>query len=448
MMKLKKTASPPHHNQPRQESPLEQLIARNRSGKFRVNLWAISIMVIGLLVVAHFSSLDEVAIATGEVVPQEQLKVVQHLEGGIVETIMVEEGDIVSQNQVVMQLNLGASAVNENEILAAIDGFTLTRTRLEAEINTQRQPVFDPERAARRPDLVASELSVFRARQQELSSRVAVTNQRISQKKLEIDELLAHQNSLKQDFTLAEERFEMSGTLAEQGLVPRMEHLSLEAEVSRMRGELTVMQSSLPRAEAAYNEAKAQLEEERQAFKRRAIEELGEVRRRLVQLNESLQTASEQAGRADIRAPIDGIVKTLRYNTIGGVVKPGDPILDIVPISDELVIRAKLDPKDRGYVVEGLRANVKISTFDFARYGDLEGVVERIAASTDTTPEGLPFYTVVVKTDKNYLGETKGEYAIQPGMQAVVDIHTGTRTVLDYIIRPVLKLRHEAFRER
>ncbi len=396
-------------------SPLDTLKDDFGMTKFRVNLWAICILILLLLVSSNFAKLDEVAIATGEVVPQEQLKIVQHLEGGIVEQIFVREGDYVQQGAIVMQLDLGASAVNRKEILARLDGLTLTEARLDAEIKNLKAPQFNSEIVARRPDIHKSELAIFKARKQELTSRVAVTNERINQKKLEVDEMLAHQRALDRDLNLAKERFEMSGTLVQQGLVPRMEHISLEAEVSKMEGELEVMLASLPRAKAAYEEAKAQLAEERQAFSRRAIEELGELRMRTAQLRETLETASDQERRADVRAPIEGIVKTLRFNTIGGVVKPGEPIMDIVPSSDELVIRAKLDPKDRGYVIEGLKANVKVSTFDYARYGDLEGVVERIAASTDMGEDGVPYYTVIVKTDKNYLGEQKGEFAIQPG---------------------------------
>ncbi|MDX1738695.1 MAG: HlyD family efflux transporter periplasmic adaptor subunit, partial [Alphaproteobacteria bacterium] len=151
--------------------------------------------------------------------------------------------------------------------------------------------------------------------------------------------------------------------------------------------------------------------------------------------------------RADIRSPIDGTVKKVRYNTIGGVVSPGESILEIVPAGENLVIKAELSPTDRGYVEKGQRAVVKISTYDFARYGGLEGIVDRISASTNTNANGAPFYEVVVTTNKNFLGEN-GDYPITPGMQATVDIHTGTRTVLDYLVRPVLKLKHEGFRER
>ena len=428
-------------------NPLNQLRKEYGFGRVRAGMWVISILLFILIGWSFFAKLDEVAIAIGEVVPQDQLKVVQHLEGGVVEEILVREGDPVQAGDLLVRLKLGASAVNMSEIEAAIDGFQLTRMRLEAEAG-RREPEFDAEMVARRSDLAESELAIYEARLDELARRTAVTKERIRQRRLEYDELIAHRDALQRDFGLGKERLQMSSELVEEGLTPRMEHVSLQAEISKMEGELDVMKASLPRASAAIKEAEAELAEEREAYTRRAIEELGEVRRRINTLAETLNTASDQDKRTDVRAPIDGVVKTLRFNTIGGVVQPGEAILDIVPKSDQLVVRAKLDPKDRGYVIEGLPAHVKVSTFDYARYGDLEGKVELIAASTDMTQDGVPYYNVVVRTDKTYLGDEAGQYEIQPGMQATVDIHTGKRTVMDFLIRPVLKLRHEAFRER
>ena len=430
-----------------QNNPLNQLRKEYGFGRVRAGMWVISILLFILIGWSFFAKLDEVAIAIGEVVPQDQLKVVQHLEGGVVEEILVREGDPVQAGDLLVRLKLGASAVNMSEIEAAIDGFQLTRMRLEAEAG-RREPEFDAEMVARRSDLAESELAIYEARLDELARRTAVTKERIRQRRLEYDELIAHRDALQRDFGLGKERLQMSSELVEEGLTPRMEHVSLQAEISKMEGELDVMKASLPRASAAIKEAEAELAEEREAYTRRAIEELGEVRRRINTLAETLNTASDQDKRTDVRAPIDGVVKTLRFNTIGGVVQPGEAILDIVPKSDQLVVRAKLDPKDRGYVIEGLPAHVKVSTFDYARYGDLEGKVELIAASTDMTQDGVPYYNVVVRTDKTYLGDEAGQYEIQPGMQATVDIHTGKRTVMDFLIRPVLKLRHEAFRER
>ncbi|MBL4720707.1 MAG: HlyD family type I secretion periplasmic adaptor subunit, partial [Alphaproteobacteria bacterium] len=201
-------------------------------------------------------------------------------------------------------------------------------------------------------------------------------------------------------------------------------------------------------ARAALADAVARQDEERERFITRSVEQLNTVELQYARVRELLNQASDQELRTEIRSPINGVVKNMRHNTIGGVVRPGEPLMEIVPADGKLVIEAQLNPVDRGYVQKGQRAIVKISTYDFVRYGGLEGVVSRIGADTNVTPAGDSYYEVIVETEKSYLGEQKGVLPISPGMQATVDIHTGTRSVLNYLIKPVLKLRHEAFRER
>lgn len=428
-------------------SELDRLLDSFLFPTMRVVLWLISLLILLLLVWSFFAELDEVATATGEVVPQGQVKVIQHLEGGVVEKILVEEGSKVRAGDLLMQLKLGASAVNRQEALAALDAISLSESRLIAETNGTN-PLFDKVIAARRPELAQNELSIYHSRQDEQDKRIRVDKEKLNQRLLELQELQTRQKASKRDLSLSKQKLEMSGTLLEQGLMAKMDHLSLQTEVSKMEGDVAAMESSIPRAQAAVQEAQAQLAGEQDAYKRRANEELAEVRRKKNAFSETLNTASEQANRADITAPIDGVVKTLRFNTIGGVVRPGEPIMDLVPESEELLIQAKLDPKDRGYVMVGQPAEVKVSTYDYARYGGLDGEVERIGATSDMTQQGVAYYTIVIKTKKNYLGSKKGEFDIQPGMQAIVDVHTGKRSVIDYLVRPILKLRHEAFRER
>jgi adhesin transport system membrane fusion protein len=189
------------------------------------------------------------------------------------------------------------------------------------------------------------------------------------------------------------------------------------------------------------------IKEEQIKFQRQAYEELGRVEATIQRTRELLADAVGQRVRTEIRSPSDGIVKNVRYTTVGGVVRAGDPIMEIVPADDILVVEAKLNPVDRGYVREGQRAVVKVTAYDYVRYGALEGKVALIAPDTTTDSAGGVFFRVVVET-QGHLGEGAGDYPVVAGMQASVDIHTGARSVMDYIVRPVLKLRHEAFRER
>jgi len=247
---------------------------------------------------------------------------------------------------------------------------------------------------------------------------------------------------------LAKERLKDSADLLKQKLVPRMEHLKLEAEVEDLESESATLKSAIPRTAESVKEAKTRQTETRDRFSREARDELGNIEETIARLKEELTVAGERGARLEIKSPIDGIVKNVRYSTTGGVVKPGEPIMEIVPTGEKLIIDAKLNPIDRGFVQTGQPARVKISTYNFVQYGALDGVVTLVAADSTEDPDTGPFFQVQVETDKTYLGSKVGELPISAGMQATVDIHTGTKTVIDFLIKPVLKMKAEAFRER
>jgi adhesin transport system membrane fusion protein len=427
---------------------LDGLLAASRRPAFRTLAWLVMGVVAAFFIWAAVAQLDEVSTAGGEVIPSAKVKVVQHLEGGIIEQLDVVEGAAVKEGQVLLQLALGGARASREELQVQLDSLVLTRARLKAEIDGATL-AFPKDVAARRPEIVLAESAAFAARLAEMRGRLGVARQKVNQRELEIKELQARQHGVEANLRLGRERLRLSGELLKSGLTPRMEHLEIQREIESLSGESKVLEQAVPRAKAALAESRAFEEEEREGFRRRAGEELSKTELQIARIQESLGEASDRVRRTEIRSPIDGIVKNMRFHTIGGVVRPGEPILEIVPVGDALVIEARLSPVDRGYVQAGQKAVVKISTYDFVRYGGLDGTVERIAADTNTDPaSGQPFYVVIVRTDKTYLGAAHGELPITPGMQATVDIHTGSRSVLSYLVKPVLKLRHEAFRER
>ena len=429
-------------------SRLDELQSSHPLPTWRPLAWAIVLLLSGLFVWAYFAKLDEVTVAMGEVIPQGKVKVIQHLEGGIIETIHVQEGDIVKEGDPLVQLDLASAGTNKEELQVRLDGLKLKRARLEAEATGSPTPDFPSEEALRLPQIVVAEQKAFEARRHELNSTMSVMREQVKQRQLEVKELNGQKSAIERNLKLAKERFKMSESLLSQGLTAKMEHLQLEAEVSQLEGEWESIVPAIPRVEAAVTEAQERVREVAIKFQREAQEQLGGVEQNIAQVQELLARATEQGFRATIASPIDGVVKNMRYNTIGGVVKPGEPILEVVPTGENLVIEAKLNPVDRGYVQVGQPTVVKVTTYDFVRYGGLDGKVIQIAADSTTGPEGEPYFRVVVETDKTYLGQEKGKLPITPGMEATVDIHTGKKSVLDYLIKPVLKMRHEAFRER
>lgn len=407
--------------------------------------------VIGLLSVfvvwSFFAKLEEVSVAMGEVVPQGKVKVIQHLEGGIITDIHVQEGDLVRKDSELVQLDLGTGGVNKEELAVRLDGLLLNRARLNAEANDTELDLPE-EIVTNRPEMAAAVERSHQARLRDLTSRLTVLQDKFRQKELSVEELETKLANTQSDLRLLRQRFQMSTDLLNDKLTSKMDHLKLESEVQKLEGELSTLRSSIPKAKVAVKEELSKIDEEKTAFQREALEELDKVEQNIAQTFELLSEATDQGLRALIKSPIDGVVKNMTYNTIGNVVSAGEPIMEIVPIGENLVIEARLNPIDRGYVTESQDAVVKINTYDFVRYGSLDGKVIHVAPDSTTTQEGETYFRVIVQTEKTYLGDEEGVYAITPGMEATVDIHTGEKSVIEYLIKPVLKMKHEAFRER
>lgn len=426
---------------------LDAMLDGNPIPSWRAVAWPAMIMMTATLIWANFARLDEVAVANGEVVPMGKVKVIQHLEGGIVKEIFVREGDTVKEGDPLLLLDLATSGTNREELKVRADGLQLVRVRLEAEAEG-KQLRFPADISARRPGLVSAQRQAFDARKRELDSTLIVLRSQVQQKQLEAKELDSKRKATNRNLELARERLKMSTSLLGSGLTAKMEHLKLEAEVESLEGESLTLATSVPRARAAVEEITQRLKEGDLKFRREAQEELAKTDQEIARIVELSNQATDQGLRAEIKSPNDGIVKNMKVNTIGGIVKPGEPILEIVPTGDNLVIESKLNPTDRGYVERGQSALIRVSTYDYARYGGLEGRVVLVAPDSTTDEKGNVFFRVVVQPEKTYFGRRSGELPITPGMQATIDIHTGTKSVVQYLVAPVLKLRHEAFRER
>ena len=429
-------------------NPLDVLLAQHPLPAWRAVAWPIVALLTALLLWASITTLEQVAVATGEVTPQGKVKVIQHLEGGIIEAVFVAEGAAVRAGDPLLRLDLATAGVNRKELLARLDNALLHRARVRA-LSEEAPLAMPADAAARQPDVARAEAEAFAARRRELDSSVGALRAQVHQRELEVQELEAKRKATASNLALARERLKMSASLLQEGLTARMEHLRLQSEVESLEGEAQTLVASLPRARAGVGEAGQRLREATDRFRREAREELGETEQTIARVQELLASATDQGRRAEIRSPIDGVVKKLRTNTIGGVVTPGEAIMEIVPSGDRLVVSARLSPMDRGYVNAGQRAVVKISTYDFVRYGSLPGTVTQVApdASADAKT-GTPYFEVTVETVRSWLGAEPGDLPITPGMQATVDIRTGSRSVIDYLLKPVLKLRDEAFRER
>lgn len=406
----------------------------------------ILLLIAALSAWAYHTPIDQVVSAMGEVVPSGKIKVIQHLEGGIIEQIHVAPGEMVEAGTELITLNLASGGYNLEELQAQLDGLRLSDHRLAAEISGE-YPTFPQSLEQSRPRLIEAELEILEARRTELDSSLEVIDSQERLRHKEIEEAQTRAGSLVKQRVMREKELAIITDTFNRNLTSELKLLSAQSALEELSGELEVTRKSIATAEESLQEIQARRVELQAIFQRNAKEARQQTQQELIQLRERLKRASEQQSRTVIRSPIAGEVKNMRHNTIGGIVESAEPLMEIVPIEEELVVEARLSPTDRGYVEEGKPARIKISAYDFIRYGTLQGTVDNVAADTEVTNNGEAYYLVTIRTDRHYLGEERNRYPISPGMEATADIHAGTLTVLEYLIRPVLKLRHDAFRE-
>lgn len=425
----------------------QQLTALQIDRGWRGFAWIIIILISTLGIWAYYADLDEVAVAEGVVAPEGQVKTVQHLEGGIIREILALEGATVKRGEPLLRIELPMSAINEKELSAKHDGLILTRTRLLAEIAGEelRLPKIQAER---QPKLAAAETQAFTTRRQEITARMSALVELVQQRNLAIQELQAAQEALRKDLALSRENLAISTNLMRDNLVSKLEHLERKRDVQRLEGELKALAPAIPRTRAALAEVKQRSQEEKLRARRESMEQLARTENEIARTEEVLTEANSQAARTTIHSPIDGVIKGLKYHTIGAVVRPGEPIMEIVPTNGRLVIQARLNPIDRGYVSVGQKAVSKITAYDFIRYGGIDGTISYIGADTVVGPDGIAYFKVLVTPEKTYLGAQSDDLPISSGMIATVDIHTGQKSVMEYLLKPLIRVRKEAFRER
>lgn len=426
--------------------PLDEVVHQHGEPYWRLWDRRILFLLILLLGWTLVAQLDRVITVQGKVVPYDKVKVIQHLEGGLIKTLLVRENQEVKMGEPLVELDLAMGGVNGAELNVRMASFRLTQIRLEAEAKGT-EAIWPTDLEAAYQSVASAERSTYMARRAEHSNTLSAIDGQIMQGKQRVAELRARLSSLEASLRIAQQELAISEGLVKDKLVSQLEHFQRKSAVERLSGDIAATRQAIPGAQAGMDEAAARRREEESKYRRRATDERTELERKMASLHEELNRAQDQEGRAIIRAPIDGVVKNVKYQSIGNVVKSGEPIMEVVPLKDQLVVELRLNPVDRGFVKLNQLALVKVSAFDYYRYGGLDGRVSAIAADTDSGRNDEQFYRVVVSTDKSHLGSSPGVMSISPGMTAEVDIKVDTQSVFWALLRPVMKLKHEAFRE-
>lgn len=408
---------------------------------------AVVVVVVAFMIWAANASLDEVTRGNARVVPSQKVQVVQNLEGGILNSLDVHEGDLVEEGQLLATLDKTQLQSTFQESRKRYDNLRGVVARLEAEAE-DRPLTFPDDLKANAPEIVAEQRELYEMRQRELRSTLQVHDARIHQRGREIAELESRREQIESTLVLARKELAMTEPLAARNIVPQINLIRTQRDVTDLSGELRTIELSIERARSALTEAEVQREEAVANFTTRAAEELSERRAELDVVEERVTAGLDRVVRTNVRSPIRGTIKEIYKNTVGGVVKPGEEILEIVPRDGTLLIEAQIRPADIAFLHPNQLAKVKITAYDFSIYGGLDGRVERISADTITDADGNSFYRVYVRTQDNALTHQGERLPIIPGMTAQVDILTGEKTVLDYLLKPILKVKNEALREK
>ena len=412
----------------------------------RYVIWASLAFVLVAIVWANFAYLDEFARGEGTVIPSQKVQRIQNLEGGILSELFVSEGMSVLRDQKLLRIDDTQFSSSFNEADVTLMQLKARVFRLQVELSGQsltRESA--PNISA---EIFSQQQALFRSRINELNSNKSVLEQQVIQRKQEYAEMMAKSKQIRTSYNLLKKELDLTRPLAAQGAVSEVEVIRLERQLNDLAGELNAATLSLPRIEASLNEAKEKRNNVTLVFRREAEQELNEAQLELSRLEETSQALEDRVDRTLVRSPVAGTVKQLLVTTIGGIIQPGMDIVEIVPNEEKLVVEASVRPQEIAYILLGQKALVKFSAYDFAVHGGLEGKVIHISPDTIEDEEGESFYTVKVETQRVFTGVDGKELPLIPGMTVSIDILTGKKTVMSYLLKPILKTKQLALRER
>ena len=417
-----------------------------KKSRYAIYFWIIAVA--GFLIWASFAEVDEIVRGSGEVVPSGNNQVVQNLEGGIVKEIYVKIGDEVNKSTPLLKIENEKAKAQMLSTAIKIEELKAKIKRLKAEANGVEFDINISSNNSELTKFIDNEKSLYISRKRELLSKISALQEKINQKNSSLYETKERIKDLNTTANLMKKEIEIMKPMVEQGVKSEVELMHLQREQSKILEELHSAQNSIPTIKSSIKEIKHTIDETNEEFKNRAKSELNTAEGELLRLKESYKALQDEVNRTIVRSPIKGVVQKLYINTIGGVIKPGEDLVEIVPTDDKLWLEVKIKPSDIAFIYPGQKAVVKISAYDFAIYGSLEGEVVHISADTTKDRRDRAWYIVHIKTKKNYLGSKDKPLKIIPGMTVNVDIMTGKKTVMDYIMKPILRAKEYTFTER
>jgi len=426
---------------------LSQAVLQIRPKKLHFILWFWFFTVVLFLVWASFTSIDEITRGSGEVVPSGENQIVQNLEGGIVEEILVKEGQIVKKDQILIKINNKKSESTYETNTLKTEALKAKIIRLKAQANNNKF-IYDKNINKKVLDLYKNEKSLFKSNLQQVHAKKQILQNQLKQKYNSIKDARSQKSTAARSLNMINQELKMIAPMVQKGLSSRMDLLALKREKNNISQKYTSAKIAEPKLQAEVSEIKNKIDEVDYIFQSKSKEQLSEAMASLHGADASTDALKDQVSRTYVRSPMNGIIQKLYVHTVSGVVKPAQDLVEIVPVDHQLILEVKIKPSDIAFVHEGIEAIVKFSAFDFSIYGGLKGHVIQMNPDTIKDKEGNQFYLIRIKTNKNNFEHNGIKMKIIPGMTVSVDILTGKKTVMDYILKPIIKAKQYTFTER
>ncbi|RWP55643.1 HlyD family type I secretion periplasmic adaptor subunit [Mesorhizobium sp.] len=415
-----------------------------------------SIFIIGALFVvfvawASFAEVDEIARGDGKVIPASKTQIIQASEAGVVQEIAVKIGQVVRKNDLIIRLDntLNTSSLGEQQAKSRALEVRIARLKYEQSGNLAGPFPCPADIQSIAPQICDNEQKLLTARRENFDNKLSVLKSRLDQREKELDEAAANSERLTRNLAVSDQEAKLVGSMVKKGLMARTEQIRVEREQTELNGQLNLSGETVKKIRSTITEAQLQVEELGLQLQQEALDELTQALAELSVVDETIRGATDKVARTDIRSPVDGIVNTLELNTVGAFVQPGSVVAGIVPTSETLLIEARVSPRDVAFIRPDQEALIKVTAYDFSIFGGIEGKVSNITADSLVDEKtGEPFYQVRVATDKSTLERDGKAYSIIPGMICSVDIKTGRKTILSYLLKPINKARQEAMSER
>jgi len=411
----------------------------------RILLWVVFISIVSVISWMSWAEVDQITRGSGKVVPSSKVQVIQNLEGGIIKSIYVHEGDTVEVNQLLMDLDdiRFSSSVQEVEVDYYSTIATISRLRAEA----KNEKIIFPEMLDGFDEYKKREVSLYHRQQESAEADVSIAKKKTTQFKQDLLTVKNKSKHLRTSYELMKRELDMTRPLAMKGIIAQVELLQLEQKVNDLLSGVQENEMEIPKINISIDENEERASNIWLEFREEAGEQLRDSEIKLARIIETRKSLKDQMSRRHVVSPVNGIVQKVHSNTVGGVVKPGMDLIEIVPVDDNMIVETMVLPKDIAFLRVGLPAMIKLTAYDFTIYGGLNGTIENISADTVANEKGEHFYVVSISTDLNDSNNSLSSLAIIPGMTADVDIVMGKRTILSYLLKPILRAKYNALTE-